>query len=80
MFSHGEMERKAALKLVVFHTGTRQLKIIWNLERENSEDNYEFSTFPVGPNSDPLSFGLTYYTPEGQQCILKNSKPGGTPI
>ena len=88
MFSHGEMERKVALKLVVFHTGTRtynlvprafplkngrspgdevgQLKIIWNLMRENSEDNYEFSTFPVGPNSDPLSFGLTYYTLEGQ--------------
>ena len=48
--------------------------------RENSEDNYEFSTFPVGPNSDPLSFGLTYYTLEGQQCIWKNSKPGWTPI
>ena len=82
--------------------------------RENSEDNYEFSsadttapqsgrdpvnqnfrpirpgkvvhlkrstsfieTFPDGPNSDPLSFGLTYYTLEGQQCIWKNSKPGG---
>ena len=26
--------------VVVFHTGTRQLKIIWNLMRENSEDNY----------------------------------------
>ena len=38
------MERKVALKLVVFHTGTRQLKIIWNLIRENSEDNYEFSS------------------------------------
>ena len=69
MFSHGEMERKVALKLVVFHTVTRQLKIIWNLMPENSEDNYEFSTFPFGPNSDPLSFGLTYYTLEGQQCI-----------
>ena len=26
------------------HTGTRQLKIIWNLIQENSEDNYEFSS------------------------------------
>ena len=80
--------------VVVFHTKTRQLKTIWNLMRENSEDNYEFSsanttapqngrdpvnqnlrpirpgkvvhlkrstsfieTFPVGPNSDPLSSG-----------------------
>ena len=25
------------------HTGTCQLKIIWNLIQENSEDNYEFS-------------------------------------
>ena len=26
------------------HTGTRQLKIIWNLIQKNSEDNYEFSS------------------------------------
>ena len=25
------------------HTGTRQLKIVWNLIQENSEDNYDFS-------------------------------------
>ena len=35
------MKRKIALKLVVVHTTTRQLKIIWNLIQENSEDNYE---------------------------------------
>ena len=29
---------------MVVHTGTRQLKIIWNLIQENSEDNYEFSS------------------------------------
>ena len=26
------------------HTGTRQLKIVWNLIQENSEDNYDFSS------------------------------------
>ena len=36
------MERKVALYLVVVHTGTCQLEIIWNLIQENSEDNYEF--------------------------------------
>ena len=29
---------------MVVHTGTRRLKIIWNLIEENSEDNYEFSS------------------------------------
>ena len=29
---------------MVFHTGTRQLKIIWNFIQENSEDNNEFSS------------------------------------
>ena len=28
---------------MVVHTGTHQLKIIWNLIQENSEDIYEFS-------------------------------------
>ena len=39
MSSHGEMERKIALKLVVVHTRALQFKIIWNLIQENSEDN-----------------------------------------
>ena len=38
------MERKVALSLVVVHTGTCQLKIIWNLIQENSDDNFEFSS------------------------------------
>ena len=38
------MERKVALSLVVVHTGACQLKIIWNLIQENSEDNFEFSS------------------------------------
>ena len=42
--SRGETDRKLALLLVVVHTGTHQLKIIWNLIQENSEDNYEFSS------------------------------------
>ena len=29
---------------MLVHTGTRQLKIIWNLIQENSKDNYEFSS------------------------------------
>ena len=33
-----------ALELVVVHTGTGQLKIIWNLIQENSENNYVFSS------------------------------------
>ena len=28
---------------MVVHTGTRRLKIIWNLIEENSEENYKFS-------------------------------------
>ena len=34
------MEGKIALQLVVVHTGTRELKIVWKLIQEN----YEFSS------------------------------------
>ena len=37
------MERKVTLSSVVVHTEIGQLKIIWNLIQENSEDYYELS-------------------------------------
>ena len=83
------MEKKVALKLVLFHTGTRQLKIVWNLMRENSEDNYEFSSAdttapqngrdPVNQNFRPIRPGKVS-TWKGRPVLSKHFRMDQTPI
>ena len=42
------------------HTGTHQLKIIWNLIEENSEDNYKFSIAEKRVlNTDVVQYSFT---------------------
>ena len=46
---------------MVVHTGTRQLKIIWNLIQENSEDNYEFSSAKKRVLNTHTNWTLQFY-------------------
>ena len=62
--------------VVVFHTGTRQLKIIWNLMRENSEDNY----IPANLRRSKIwRLSILHYTPPSTTECQQHQHPHSPP-
>ena len=62
--------------VVVFHTGTRQLKIIWNLMRENSEDNY----IPANLRRSKIwRLSILHYTPPPTPEYQQHQHPHSPP-
>ena len=57
---------------MVFDTRTRQLKIIWNLIQENSEDNYVFSSAEKRALNYPASSGFSKPDVTGEGPAWRN--------
>ena len=71
------MGKRVALLLVVVHTGTRQLKIIWNLIQENSEDNYVFSSAEKHSLNTHTNICIKHYSLICGEKIQAFSLPNG---